>query len=220
MTDYPSDNRPVEELESAVEQMKQAKQRNLYDHRSIRFGLAKNIRLHENALDEPQQEKDDARKEYVKRDEKGHRILLGPDGRHVIELEEGEYVYKESAEPYVSEEEREQQIEIQGKQISRARYKQQSLRRAFEDVEALNDKIDEINSRKIGVTIHVLDGGQAERAVRPDVSCNEEEFLYLFHDFREVMGLDLGGFEPADLGPPDRVEEPEGQEPAPETANG
>jgi len=196
MTDFPTDKRPVEELETALQEMRTAKSRNLYDDRRIRFGLAKNIRFHEKSVEEAQDDKDDVQEEYVKRDDQGRRVLMAPDGRHVIELEEGEYVYKENAEPYVSEDDRHQQIRLQGQEVSRAQYKQASLRRAWEDVEAMQDKLDDIGAREVEVAIHVLDGTVAKQAVQPQVDCNEEAFLYLFHDFREMVGLPIGGFEP------------------------
>ncbi len=203
-----TDQRDVEELEKALQAMKRAKNRNLYDHRSTRMGLSKNIRLHEQALKEPQAEKEDVEKDFQARDEDGRRIYLASDGRKIVETKDGEYVYQQSAEPYVQEGDHEEQIQMAGRQITRAEFKQRSLRRAWENAEEKEEALREIDGRTVEVEVFVLCGELASVVLDPTVQAREEDFLYLFDDYRRMADLDIPeGFESTSESELDRLKE-------------
>jgi len=205
-----TDQREVEELEKAVQAMRRAKNANLYDHRAIRMGLSKNIRLHEQAIKEAQSEKEDVQKEYQKRDEEGRRLFRASDGRKVVETEEGDYLYAKSGAPYISEEDQTEQVNVAGRQMTRAEMKQRTLRRLWEDVEDKERALEDINEREVDVQVHVLCGELASVVLDPSVQANEESFLYVFDDFREMMGKEIPqGFEPASENMIERLRERE-----------
>jgi hypothetical protein len=192
-----TDHREVQELEDALAAMRQAKTRNLYDHRKIRMGLSKNIRLHEQALKEPKAELEDVEKEHQQRDEKGRRLFRASDGRLVVETKDGNYIYRDSGDSYITEEDQTTQVQAGGQPMSRAEMKQRSILRLWEDVEAMNEAREAIRERKVEVDVFVLCGNLASVVLDPSVRVEEENFLYLFHDFRQMMGKEVPeSFEP------------------------
>ncbi len=205
-----TDQRDVEELEKALQAMKRAKNRNLYDHRAIRMGLSKNIRLHEQALKEPQAEKEDVEKEYQKRDDVGRRLFRAADGRGVVETADGNYQYAGSGDPYITEEDQTEQVQVAGRQMSRAEMKQRTIRRMWEDVEDKEQALEDINKRTVDVEVHVLCGELASIVLDPSVQAQEEHFLYLFDDYRRMADLEIpDGFEPTPESEIERLRERE-----------
>jgi len=203
-----TDQREVEELQQAVQAMKRAKNANLYDHRAIRMGLSKNIRLHEQAIKEPKAQKEDVQKEYQKRDAKGRRLFRASGGQKVVETEEGDYLYVETGQPYIAEDDQTEQVTVAGRQMSRAEMKQRTLRRVWENVEDKEKTLESINEREVDVEVHVLCGELASIVLDPSVQADEEAFLYLFDDFRGMMGLEVPeGFEPTSESELDRLRE-------------
>lgn len=192
-----TDHREVQELDDALAAMRQAKTRNLYDHRKIRMGLSKNIRLHEQTLEEPQAELEDVEKEHQQRDEKGRRLFRASDGRLVVETTDGNYIYQDSGDSYITEADQTTQVQAGGQPMSRAEMKQRTITRLWEDVEAMSEAREAIRAREVEVDVFVLCGTLASTVLDQTVQVAEEDFLYLFHDFRQMVGAEIpGGFEP------------------------
>jgi len=209
-----TDHREVQQLDKALAAMRQAKTRNLYDHRKIRMGLSKNIRLHEQALKEPQAELEDVEKEHQQRDEKGRRLFRASDGRLVVETTNGDYIYQESGDSYITEADQTTQVQAGGQPMSRAEMKQRTITRLWEDVEAMNEAREAIRGREVDVDVFVLCGTLASVVLNPSVQVQEQNFLYLFDDFREMVEKEVPeGFEPTPESEIERAKPTDSQQP-------
>lgn len=212
----PTESLKVKDARAALEHMSRGQQHNAYQNGKLRYAISINKRLHENALEEHEEDREAAIEQFTRRDEDGRLVLRAADGRKVIRTHDGGAIYMDSAETYIQEDDYEQQVVVGGQRMSVAKKKERTLQRVFEDVEAKDEAIEEIDNREVEVKIHVVDEQLLQNHLDPQAPIDESAFMYLFAEYREMMGKGLGGFvrEGMDTGDDQaRMEEPE-REPA------